>query len=66
MNGQVLQVLWLLALTILALVNVLALIVKSKKSNPSNYGERIASLETDMKNVKDNIKEIKKGLSKKG
>ena len=34
-------------------------------NNPGGYGERIASLETNMKNVKEDIKEIKEELGKK-
>ncbi len=65
-------------LTIFATGGVLSLLIerifyyksryKTKKNdgnNPGGYGERIASLETDMKNVKDDIKEIKEELSKK-
>lgn len=65
MNGQVLQVLWLLALTILALVNVLALIIKTKKNNPGNYGERIATLEEAVDNIKADIEEMKGKLNRK-
>lgn len=65
MNGQILQVLWLLALTILALVNVLALIIKAKKSNPGNYGERIATLEEAVDTLKEDMTEIKRKLNKK-
>ena len=32
--------------------------------NPGKFGERIARLETDMKNVKEDINEIKNGLKK--
>lgn len=38
---------------------------KEKKNGNPGYGERIASLETDMENVKDDIREIKEGLSRK-
>jgi len=37
---------------------------KNSSNNPGNHGERIASLETDMKNVKEDIAEIKKLLMK--
>lgn len=36
-----------------------------KNSNNPGYGERIAGLETDMKNVKEDIIEIKVKLNKK-
>ena len=41
---------------------------KAKKlfsNNPKGYGERIATLETNMKNVKEDIKEIKAKLNRK-
>jgi len=65
MNGQVLPIIWLLVVTVMALVNAIGLLVKAKKNNPGNYGERISSLETDVKNIKENIKEIKAELSRK-
>jgi len=37
----------------------------NRKDNPGNYGERISSLETDVKNIKESIKEIKGELSRK-
>lgn len=40
---------------------------KAKKlfsNNPKGFGERIASLETDMKNVKEDIKEINRKLNR--
>ena len=39
-------------------------LINNKKNNPS-YGERIARLETDMKNVKEDIKDINKKLEKR-
>ena len=65
MNGQVLPIIWLLVLTIMALVNAIGFLVKAKKNNPGNYEGRISSLETDMKNVKEDIKEIKEKLDRK-
>jgi len=65
MNGQAFPIIWLLVLTVMALVNAVAFLVKAKKNNPGNYGERISSLETDVKNIKENIKEIKAELSRK-
>jgi len=66
MNGQTL---WLVMLTILtlaqALVLTLRLVGNNRKDNPGNYGERISSLETDVKNIKESIKEIKGELSRK-
>ena len=66
MNGQIA---WLVILTILTLAQALVLTLRlagnSKKNNPGNYGERISSLETDVKNIKENIKEIKEELSRK-
>lgn len=54
MDGKMLQIFWLLALSILALANALVTIVKAKKNNPSNYGERIKECETEIKNLKEN------------
>lgn len=68
MNDQVFQILWLLALTILALVNILAAILKKRRNNPGKYGERIAELEKgqellDKSNEKDH-KLIREDISK--
>ena len=38
---------------------------KRNSNNPGNHGERIMALETDMKNVKEDIKEIRDTLKKK-
>lgn len=65
MNGQALPIIWLLVVTVMALVNTIGLLLKAKKNNPGNHGERISSLETDMKNVKEDIKEIKEKLDRK-
>lgn len=65
MNGQIA---WLVILTILtlaqALVLTLRLVGNNRRNNPGKYGERIASLETDVKNIKEDIKEINRKLDK--
>lgn len=37
----------------------------SKQSNPGNYGERIARLEARVKNIEEDIREIKRRMEKK-
>ena len=56
---------WFVALIILALAQALVLALRMKKNNPGTYGERIASLETEVKNMKEDIKEIKEKLNRK-
>lgn len=65
MNGQVLPIIWLLVVTVMALVNAIGLLVKAKKNNPGNYGERIKELETKVKYIERDIKEIKEKLDRK-
>lgn len=59
------QLLWFLGLAVIALTQALVLALKLRKNNPGKYGERIASLETEVKNIKDDIKEIKRKLNRK-
>lgn len=62
------QLLWFLGIAIIALTQALVLVLRlsqGKKNNPSKYGERIASLETDVENIKDDIKEIRRKLNRK-
>lgn len=63
--------LWFLGLAIIALTQALVLAMKlnqakaSKRNNPGKYGERIAMLETEVKNIKEDIKEINRKLDRK-
>jgi len=38
----------------------------SKKDNPYRYGERIATLEAEVNNIKDDISEIKRRINRTG
>lgn len=59
------QLLWFLGLAVIALTQALVLALKLKKNNPGKYGERIAKLETEVKNIKEDIKEIKDKLNRR-
>ena len=61
------QLLWFLGLAVIALTQALVLVLKlsqGKKNNPGNYGVKIGKLETEVENIKEDIKEIKGGLEK--
>jgi len=71
MEAEVLKYGWLIILTLAQIIFVWMRMAEkrngkknNKPNNPGNYGERIAGLETDMKNVKEDIREIKGKLDK--
>ena len=63
MDGKLILI---LAVSVVTLANALVLALKmkadKKNNNPGNHGERIAQLETEVKNIKEDIKEIKDKL----
>ncbi len=62
-------------LTIVAVVGVASLLIervfyykslyRKKNSNPGNYGVKIGKLETEVENIKEDIREIKRRLNRK-
>lgn len=72
MDNPILWLVWLLGLSILSLVQALVLVLRlsqgrtrkksdQKPENP-NHGERIATLEEAVENIKEDITEIKEKL----
>jgi len=62
-------------LTIVAVVGVASLLIervfyyrslyRRKNNNPGNYGVKIGKLETEVENIKEDIREIKRRLNRK-
>lgn len=74
MDSPVLWLVWLLALSILSLVQALVLVLrlsqgrpnkKNRKPDNPGYGERIATLEEAVQNIKDDIEKIQEKLNRK-
>ena len=60
--------LWFLGLAIIALTQALVLVLRlsqGKKNNPGKYGERIATLEEAVENIKEDIRKIEDKLNRK-
>lgn len=51
------KLIWILILTVATLANGIVTLIK-KKNNPGNYGERIATLEEAVRDLKEDIKRI--------
>ena len=69
MEGEVLKYGWLIVLTLASIINIWMKMAekrnnKKKTCKPENptHGERLVALETDMENIKENIREIKEKL----
>ncbi|MCK4783336.1 MAG: hypothetical protein KAV87_06260 [Desulfobacteraceae bacterium] len=72
MESEALKYGWLIILTLVQIIYVWMKIAEKrngkkndKPPNPGKYGERIASLETDVENIKEDIREIKRRLNRK-
>ncbi|GAG89444.1 unnamed protein product [marine sediment metagenome] len=73
MEGEILKYGWLIVLTLAQIIYLWIRMVgkrngrkrDDKPNNPGKYGERIASLETDVENIKEDIREIKRKLNRK-
>ena len=72
MEGEILKYGWLIVLTLAQIVYIWIKMAEkqgnkkrnNKPDNPHKYGERIVKLETEVMNIKDDIREIKGGLEK--
>jgi len=52
------KLIWIFCLTIATLANGIVTLIK-RKNNPGNYGERIATLEEAVKELKEDVKWIR-------
>jgi len=70
MESEVLKYGWLIVLTLASIINIWMKMAekkngKKKKADNPGYGERIATLEEAVENIKEDIKEINRKLNKK-
>lgn len=73
MEGDILKYGWLIVLTLAQIIYVWMRMAgkrNGRKNNPSrlenpSHGERLMGLETDVENIKEDIREIKRRLNRK-
>lgn len=72
MEGEVLKYGWLIVLTLASIINIWMRMAekrngKKRNDRPENpsHGERLMGLETDVENIKEDIREIKRRLNRK-
>ena len=68
MEAEVLKYGWLIILSLAQIIFVWMKMAEKrngkKNNNPGNYGVKIGKLETEVENIKEDIKEIKEKLEK--
>jgi len=57
------KLLWLVFLIILSLVQIVFLLVKTRKNNPGKYGERISALEKGQREIERRLEKIEGKLN---
>ena len=69
MESEILKYLWLIVLTLVQIIYIWMKIAErrngKKENNPGNYGVKIGKLETEVENIKEDIREIKRRLNRK-